>query len=608
MRYLRFLLLGLVVMAALGVVVALSLPSPKGASGTTAGYPDSMASLGDSFTRAMNPGPSLSGDQPQYSWSTGDDSAIQSHYYRILQQNSGIVGNNFNDAVSGARMVALNGQAQSAVSQGVEYVTILMGSNDVCTPSEATMTAVGTFRSQFQQAMNTLTTGLPNARIFVVSIPDIYILWFILKDNPSAVSVWSSSSICQSLLANPTSTAQADVDRRDRVRQRNIDFNSVLAQECAQYTQCRFDNNAGFNTQFQPIHVSTLDYFHPSLVGQALAASVTWAATYDFSAQTPDPPDVSGSWAAVYSTSALVHAGDCMGTLVQTGTALSGGGWNCESAGAPTASGGTVTTGTKSGLSINGTFAWTYPPGLTTSFVGTLTAGGSSATGTWNSNAGTFGTFSAARQTLTPSGSGQVVSYPDAGAGGASLTFGGTNPGGYTAITSAPTSGGSVPPQFQLVGSPPIYYHVLTTVPHGPPGPYIFCAGYPGTSSSTDTVGGVLETDLQIMHLEGSTFVAYPRYSPGTDPIANIVCASVPFLSEFALVAPVTAPTPTPTPGPSGVGGTVELLGQPDAQGNAEASRSSSSAPPYAALAGAVTVAAAAVVVGGWYVRRRRAR
>ena len=289
MRYLRFLLLSLVVMAALGVVVALSLPSPKGASGTTAGYPDSMASLGDSFTRAMNPGPSLSGDQPQYSWSTGDDSAIQSHYYRILQQNSGIVGNNFNDAVSGARMVALNGQAQSAVSQGVEYVTILMGANDVCRSSEATMTAVETFRSQFQQAMDTLTTGLPDARIFVASIPDIYVLWFILKDNPSAVSVWSILGICQSLLANPTSTAQADVDRRGRVRQRNIDFNSVLAEECAQYIQCRFDNNAGFNTQFEPIHVSTLDYFHPSLVGQTLVASVTWAATYDFSAATPNP-------------------------------------------------------------------------------------------------------------------------------------------------------------------------------------------------------------------------------------------------------------------------------------------------------------------------------
>lgn len=275
MRYLRFALLGLLALAVL-------LPSPKPVSGTTTGYPDSMASLGDSITRAANPEPSLLGDQPQYSWSTGDNSAVESHYYRILLQNSLISGNNYNDAVSGARMIHLNGQAQTAVSQGVEYVTILMGANDVCTSSEATMTPVGTFRSQFQQAMDTLTLGLPDARIFVASIPDIYRLWFILKDNPSAVFTWNTFSICQSLLANPTSTAQADVERRDLVRQRNIDFNTQLAEVCALYTNCRFDNNVGFDAQFEPIHVSTLDYFHPSIAGQTLAASVSWEATFDF--------------------------------------------------------------------------------------------------------------------------------------------------------------------------------------------------------------------------------------------------------------------------------------------------------------------------------------
>ena len=275
MIYARFLLLGLLALAAL-----LLPPSPKSASGLTAGYPDSMASLGDSITRATNPEPFLLGDQPQYSWSTGDNSAVESHYYRILQQNSLISGNNYNDAVSGARMTDLNGQAQSAVSQGVEYVTILMGANDVCTSSEATMTTVETYRSQFQQAMDTLTSGLPDARIFVASIPDIYGLWSILKDNPSARFMWNTFSICQSMLANPTSTAQADVERRDRVRQRNIDFNTQLAEVCALYANCLFDNEAGFNAQFEPIHISSLDYFHPSIAGQTLAASVTWDATY----------------------------------------------------------------------------------------------------------------------------------------------------------------------------------------------------------------------------------------------------------------------------------------------------------------------------------------
>ena len=267
-------LLGLVALA------MLLLPSPDQASGETDDFPDSMASLGDSITRAVNPEPFLLGDQPQYSWSTGDNSTVQSHYYRILQQNSAISGNNYNDAVSGARMTELNGQAQTAVGQGVEYVTILMGANDVCTSSEATMTPVETFRSQLQQGLDTLTLGLPDARIFLASIPDIHGLWLILKDNALARFMWNTFSICQSLLANPTSTALADVERRDRVRQRNIDFNTQLAEVCAQYTACLFDYNAGFNTQFEPAHISTLDYFHPSIQGQTLAASVSWGATY----------------------------------------------------------------------------------------------------------------------------------------------------------------------------------------------------------------------------------------------------------------------------------------------------------------------------------------
>ena len=288
-RYLRYGLLGLAALAAL--LVGVLWNTPGGAAVDGDGYPDSMASLGDSITRAMNPEPSLLGDQPQYSWSTGSNNSVESHYYRILQQNSPISSNNNNDAVSGARMTDLNGQAQTAVIQGVDYVTILMGANDVCRPSEATMTAVETFRSQFQQAMETLTSGLADARIFVVSIPDIYNLWLILKDDPSAVSTWNTVSICQSMLANPTSTGQADVDRRDRVQQRNIDFNTQLAEVCALYTNCRFDNNAVFDTQFVASDVSTFDYFHPSIAGQMKLASVSWVATYDFSpTPAPTPP------------------------------------------------------------------------------------------------------------------------------------------------------------------------------------------------------------------------------------------------------------------------------------------------------------------------------
>jgi len=80
------------------------------------------------------------------------------------------------------------------------------------------------------------------------------------------------------MLANPGSTAPADEARRQRVRQREIEYNAVLAEVCTLYVQCRFDGNAVFNYPFQPMHVSTRDYFHPSLEGQRVLAEVSWNA------------------------------------------------------------------------------------------------------------------------------------------------------------------------------------------------------------------------------------------------------------------------------------------------------------------------------------------
>jgi hypothetical protein len=82
------------------------------------------------------------------------------------------------------------------------------------------------------------------------------------------------------MLANPLSTEQADVDRRLRVRQREIDFNDALLRVCAAYRQCRSDGGAVFNTAFTAADVSTRDYFHPSLAGQAKLAAGTWAVSY----------------------------------------------------------------------------------------------------------------------------------------------------------------------------------------------------------------------------------------------------------------------------------------------------------------------------------------
>jgi lysophospholipase L1-like esterase len=266
--------------------LALSLAPVAAADVAHVGYPSSIASTGDSITRAFNTCAFPFIDCPANSWSTGTSGTVNSHYRRILAANPAISGRNFNDAKTGARMNGLGAQVSTAVSQRAEYVTILMGANDVCTSSVSTMTPTATLEAQLQGALQTLSSGLPNARIYVVSIPNVYHLWEILHNNFNAVLTWSLAGICQSLLANPWSNAPADVARRQQVYDRNVADNAALVRACARFIHCRFDGNAAFNLQFVPSDVSTRDYFHPSVAGQARAAAVTWAATFNFGDQT----------------------------------------------------------------------------------------------------------------------------------------------------------------------------------------------------------------------------------------------------------------------------------------------------------------------------------
>lgn len=239
-----------------------------------------MAALGDSITRGFNAcGWYLS--CPSRSWSTGTNGSVNSHYLRILAANPAISGNQYNNSRNGAKVADLDRQARLAVSQYAEYVTILIGANDACTSTESGMTSVDAFEDRFRTAMETLDSGLKKKTpIFVASIPDIKRLWEIGKDSLAARTAWSLGSTCQSMLANPRSTATEDVERRDRVQQRVIDYNAVLDEVCAEYKQCRFDDNAVFSYRFTLNHVSRWDYFHPNTSGQAVLAEITYQAGY----------------------------------------------------------------------------------------------------------------------------------------------------------------------------------------------------------------------------------------------------------------------------------------------------------------------------------------
>jgi lysophospholipase L1-like esterase len=260
-------------------LVALALLAPAAADARVP-YPKSIAATGDSLTRAAGTGFLPWTDNPAGSWSTGTDTSVNSHYLRLLALNPKIRGNNYNDARSGAKMGELASQMGTVVGQGADYVTVELGGNDVCASTETAMTSVSDYRAQFRAGLERATSGLPSIKIFVASVPNIYHLWQLYHDDLLAQIAWSTLGVCQTMLANPTSTAQSDLDRRQRVLQRIVDYNTQLAEVCVLYRQCLFDGNAAFNANFTKADVGHFDYFHPSLTGQAHFAAGTWAVSY----------------------------------------------------------------------------------------------------------------------------------------------------------------------------------------------------------------------------------------------------------------------------------------------------------------------------------------
>ena len=311
-----------VVAAALAGALLLTSLLVTGSSATTPlSLPASMAAVGDSITQAASSGGSLGTDYPQNSWATGTNATVNSHYQRLLALGAPLSGSTYNLSVSGAKMADLNAQMLNVVGVHPDYLTVLIGGNDLCTSTLAAMTSVQAIHDQFQTAMTTLMAGSPNTNVYVVSIPDVYQLWSLFHNNWYARFIWSVGNVCQSLLANPTSTQSTDVQRRADVRQRNVDYNAQLGAVCgsaAFANHCHFDNGAIFGVQFTSSDVAG-DYFHPSIAGQAKLASVSWGAGYSWASTPPTnaPPAASFTTSCAYLTCSFTDTStDSDGSIV----------------------------------------------------------------------------------------------------------------------------------------------------------------------------------------------------------------------------------------------------------------------------------------------------
>jgi lysophospholipase L1-like esterase len=275
----------------LAVLAALALGCEGAATGSQGtghstskpkpGLPTSMAALGDSITVGFaSCGTILACGRN--SWATGTSDDVDSHYLRIKSDNDRIGGHEHNYAVPGAQADDLARQARAAVKAKVGYVTVLIGANDACTSTVGGMTSVNTYRSEIDAGLKVLKKGLPKAHVLVVSLPDLYRLWQVGHDDSHARRAWKLG-ICPSLLADPTSTDQADENRRQQVRDRVDAYDDQLAAACKAYgDHCRWDHGAVNGTRFTLSMISHADYFHPSAAGQKRLADVTYPGSFDW--------------------------------------------------------------------------------------------------------------------------------------------------------------------------------------------------------------------------------------------------------------------------------------------------------------------------------------
>ena len=175
---------------------------------------------------------------------------------------------------------------------------------------------------------------------------------------------------------------------------------------------------------------------------------------------------------------------------------------------------------------------------------------------------------------------------------GLSVTFPQTTSAGTTSVVTT-TTGPAPPTGFNIVGLAgiPLYFDINTTATFT--GNVTVCIKY----DETQVTGS--ESLLQLQRYDGASFQPLPS---AVDAVNNIVCATAPSLSIWAVMLP-PPPTPTPPPGPPAVGGIVELAA--GSVGPAAVGDGSFGAAENLVAAVAGGSAAIALAAGGWYARRR---
>jgi len=250
-----------------------------------------LAAIGDSYSQAYSVSPAYPYDHPQFSWvigtAKGDGVFSLLERFQALGDSPVVV----DAATSGRTMADAPRQAAVVVAAAKKlapgktaYVTFELGTNDLCA-SPNPMTDTVDFQVQLRTAILTLRTGLPpGSRILILAVPDFPHFHDITQADPAArtnLALLQNSDRCAPYLGTngPSSTDQADsyLSQYDASLKQMCD--DIDANEAATgHLFCTYNASLLAESDFTIQDLSTVDYFHPSLSGQAKMAANAWRA------------------------------------------------------------------------------------------------------------------------------------------------------------------------------------------------------------------------------------------------------------------------------------------------------------------------------------------
>jgi lysophospholipase L1-like esterase len=267
------------------------VPTAEPTAKPDAPVPSLLAAIGDSYSQAYSVSPSYLRDHIGFSWVIG--SARSDGVFSVYERFKAIGGSPVvvDAATSGRQMKDAPRQANLVVAAAKKlksgqtaYVTFELGTNDLCADPYPKTDPVS-FARDLATAISILRSGLPaGSRILMLPVPDFPHFRDITQANPAAraeLALPQNINRCPPYLGGNGSFSMAEAN--DYLSR----YDAALEGACRDISEadtptgklyCTYNAALLAETDFQVADLSTVDYFHPSLSGQARIAAYAWAA------------------------------------------------------------------------------------------------------------------------------------------------------------------------------------------------------------------------------------------------------------------------------------------------------------------------------------------